>query len=83
MQKQRTWFTPPAVADLLGVGVTRIYGWIYSGELQAVNLGGKKRARYRISQEAVRDFLNNRVVSSCTNRQRRRSAQVSSVTEFI
>ena len=56
------WLTPPQVAAQLGVDPGKVIGWIRRGELTAVNvaesLGG--RPRYRISPDALKDFLKRR-----------------------
>ena len=53
------YMSPPEVARLLGVGETKVLGWVKSGELAAVNLAAKTlgRPRYRISPQALDDFL--------------------------
>jgi len=56
-----SWFTPPQLAEELGVHVDRVRRWIRSGELAGVNVADSKlRPRFRVSQEAFDDFLKNR-----------------------
>ena len=56
--------TPPAVGKLLGVDPARVIAWIRSGKLKAVNLSDRTRPRYRISQEALEEFLRQREVTT-------------------
>jgi len=46
------------IATLLRVHAETVRGWIRSGELVAIDLGG--RAGYRISQAALDEFLKKR-----------------------
>lgn len=50
--------TVDEVAKLLAVHPETVRNWIKSGELAAIDLGG--RAGYRISQSALDDFLRKR-----------------------
>lgn len=59
----REWMTPPQVGRQLRVKPERIVGWIRSGELAAVDVSsrpGVGRPRYRISPEALDEFLKRR-----------------------
>lgn len=47
--------TVEEVARLLGVHADTVRGWIRSGQLRAINLGGA--AGYRINQSALDEFL--------------------------
>lgn len=51
--------TPPNIARELGISPEQVIAFIHSGELRASNLArrGCKRPRWRISPEALRDFL--------------------------
>jgi hypothetical protein len=54
------YVTPPQVAEELGVNVQKVGAWIASGELVAFDLAkrtGGKKPRWRISSEALEDFL--------------------------
>lgn len=54
-------FTPNEVADKLKVTAEQIRSLIRSGQLSAVNISiGTKRPLYRITQQALDDFLNHR-----------------------
>lgn len=57
---ERAYLTPPQIASELGVQVGKILGWIARGELRAVNLAERangKRPRWKISRQALDDFL--------------------------
>jgi excisionase family DNA binding protein len=78
--------SPVAVARQLGVRDAKVVGWIKRGELRAANLasvtGGKPR--YRISPEALREFLAGReVVPGGRPAVRRRRRKDESVIEFF
>lgn len=51
-------YTVEEVATRLAVHPDTVRRWIKSGELRAINLGG--RAGYRITEEAYRQFLRER-----------------------
>ena len=72
---EREYLTPPQVSALLGVGHEKLLAWIHSGELRAVDLSATrgKRPRWRISRQALDDFLSRRSASPPAKpRQRRR-----------
>ena len=52
--------TPSEIREMLRCSEEKVYGWIQDGSLRAVNLAGKNasKARYRIEESALRDFLN-------------------------
>jgi excisionase family DNA binding protein len=53
--------TPDEAAALLKVTAEQIRSLIRQGQLSAVNVGsGKKRPLYRITQQALQDFLSRR-----------------------
>ena len=57
--------TPNQVAEHLQVTAEQVRSLIRKGQLQAANVGtGKKRPLYRITQQALNDFLNRRQQSS-------------------
>ncbi|NLE37060.1 MAG: helix-turn-helix domain-containing protein [Pirellulaceae bacterium] len=66
------WRTPPNVAKLLGVDHHRVLTWIKSGKLVAINLADGSRPRYRISADALEDFLHARQVAAAPKQERRR-----------
>ncbi len=56
-----TWLTPRQVAERLQVSVDKVYAWIRRGELEAVNVSaGRGRPTWRVSEGALRRFLNSR-----------------------
>lgn len=69
-----TYMTPPAVARELNVGLDKVYLWIANGELKAVNLAAKRsgRARWKVSRQALAEFLASRESGPVVTRQRRR-----------
>jgi excisionase family DNA binding protein len=71
------WMTPPAVAELLGCDTHKILAFIKRGELPAVDLSiGRQRPRYRISPEALEQFLIDRQVKPPATKLRRRKRPV-------
>ncbi len=64
--------TPPEVARILRKDVHWVLEEIRSGRLKAVNLGnGTQKPRYRVSQTALDEFLQSRLVVPPSPRQRR------------
>jgi excisionase family DNA binding protein len=53
----RTWMTPPEASIELRCRTSKVIGWIRSGRLRAVNLSEGQRPRYRISRDALDEFL--------------------------
>ena len=53
-----TLYTVDDIAKILAVHPETVRNWIKSGELAAIDLGG--RAGYRISQSGLDDFLRKR-----------------------
>ena len=53
------YLTPPQVSALLGIGHKKILAWVHSAELRAVDLSATrgKRPRWRVSRQALDDFL--------------------------
>lgn len=51
-------YTASEVAKKLRVRPQRVYGWVYTGELEAVQLTDERGLR--ISEEAISKFLKNR-----------------------
>lgn len=57
--------TVQQAADLAGVGVDTLLGWIHSKQLRAVNVGkGLQRGRYRIQASDLQEFLKFRSTKS-------------------
>jgi excisionase family DNA binding protein len=47
-------FTVVEVAELLGIGRSKVYELLYKGELKSVKIGGSRRVRYSDLGEYVR-----------------------------
>ena len=62
---------PKQIAKELGVNVSKVLGWIRSGELVAINTSDSARPRYRISREAYAQFLESRSTAPAENPKRR------------
>jgi excisionase family DNA binding protein len=76
------WLTPPQAAELLAVDPSKVIGWIKSGALAAIDVSNGRRPRYRISQEAIEDFLRRRSTKPAPKpiqRQKRQQA----IKEFV
>ncbi|MEX0655874.1 MAG: helix-turn-helix domain-containing protein [Phycisphaeraceae bacterium] len=53
------YYTPPTLAKLFGINVSKVLAWIAAGELEAVDVSnrpGVGRPRWRISAEAIERF---------------------------
>lgn len=56
-------YSPREVGERLGVKAAKVISWIVNGELAAINVAANpkgKRARWRISPEALQAFENRR-----------------------
>lgn len=51
---ERLLLTAKEAADALGIGRSKVYELIMSGELESVRIGGSRR----VPVEALRDFVN-------------------------
>jgi excisionase family DNA binding protein len=71
----RPWLTTRQVADQLSVDTAKVLTWIHQGELRAVNVAERvsSKPRWRISPEALEEFLLRRQSSTPTPVIRRRS----------
>ena len=76
------FLTPPRIAKLLGISDEKVCGWCATGKLRAVNVSDAVRPRWRISQEALDEFLAARE-SRPTTRPTRRRRQASNVIQFF
>jgi len=75
----RRAYTPPQIAELLGVDPDRVRAWCRAGTLRAVDLSEKPgvgRPRFRVMPEALDEFLATRAVASTPRRKRRRGAAI-------
>jgi excisionase family DNA binding protein len=81
----RAFYTPPQIAKLLGIEAEKVLGWIRRGELAGVNVvdrtGG--RARWRVSSDALDDFLKRRQAAKPAAVSRRRKNQPADFIEFV
>lgn len=72
---KRKWRTPPDIAADLGCKPESVIGWIRRGELDAVDVSsrpGSGRPRFRVSEEALQEFLARRSVQPPPKRSVRR-----------
>jgi excisionase family DNA binding protein len=83
--KTPTMLTPPELANRMGVSPDAVLGWIRSGELAATNVAKptSTRPRYKISEEAVREFEKKRQAEKPAPAPRRRKGKDPGVTEFF
>lgn len=68
------YLTPPEVARLLRMRQATVVSWIRSGRLPAIDISEGRRPRYRISTQALDEYLAGRAVTPPTapvRRQRR------------
>ena len=72
------WSTPPKAAKVLRVDPETVRGWIESGELRASNVASRSatRPRWRISREALEEFLAGREPRPAVKKRRRSNARV-------
>jgi excisionase family DNA binding protein len=80
----RTYLTPPAVAEQLGVDAAKVITWIRSGELAAANVATRVGGipRWRIGQNDLDAFLERRK-SPAPAPKRVRRKQTPGVIEFF
>lgn len=73
----QSYFTPPQLAKLWGVSPEKVYAFIRSGQLRAINLASRQggRPRYAIDPADVAEFEGSRqVVANPTRGAPRRKA---------
>lgn len=76
-------YTPPQIANALGVDPATVLGWIHSGKLQARRLGqGVRRPRYRVALSAIDRFLESREVTP-PKPQRRQRRHVPAEIDYV
>jgi len=78
-------FTVRDLRERYGVSEPTILGWIHSGELRAVNVGGSartKKPRWRITQAALDAFEQSRTTTPIPPRERRQKP-AGDVIQFI
>lgn len=74
--------SPVEVGRHYGVTSCKVRGWIRSGVLRAVNVGDKRRPRWRISAEDLAEFEASRTPVARTPRPPRRRGRPA-VKEFL
>ena len=79
----KRYYTPPQIAELLGVSHDKVLVWIRSGELSAINLATclGERPRWHIAPADLDSFLEARRTRQKAESKRRRRLP-SQVTEF-
>lgn len=82
-----SWFTPREVARERRVRVSKVMGWVRSGELEAVNHASNRLGppRWKISSAALANFdaaRSSRTLGTPGPRRRRRSDEIA-VKEFF
>jgi hypothetical protein len=71
------WQSPPEIGRTLKVCPERIIKWIRSGALAAVNVAdGHQRPRFRVSPEALAQFLASRSTTPVPKAVRRKKPSV-------
>lgn len=82
-QTNQSLLTPTDVAQELRVTAEQVRSLIRKGELSAVNIGtGQKRPLYRISRQALDEFLSRRWRPQQANRRRRTRARMPVPDQF-
>jgi hypothetical protein len=78
-------YTPPEVGRMLRVKPDKVIRWIRAGELIASNLAERAtgRPRWRITQEALDEFLRRRRAVSRANPVTRRRKREAEVTRYV
>ncbi len=77
--------TPPRLARRWGIGVDKVFAWIRSGELRAVNAATNPsgRPRFLIDVADIEAFERQRQVQPPQPVRRLRRRPVGNVTEFV
>jgi hypothetical protein len=74
------------IQEMYSVSQFTVLHWCATGQLKAINVGrdpGKKRARWRITESALRDFEASRATTPPPPKTRRRRKSNDDVIEFI
>jgi len=79
-----TFLSPPSVARMLGCKPDKIRLFIANGELAAINLASRRggRPRYRVSAQALEQFLRRREVIAAPKGQRRRRREPAAINHY-
>lgn len=77
-------FTPPQIAERLGVDAHKVCSWIKLGELPAVDvsMAGSRKPRWRIDPSDLDDFLARRRSRPPTPKPTRRRAEPNIIKFF-
>ena len=68
------YITPPELAKRMQVKLAKIYTWIRSGELHAINVSdGEERPRWRLTEADVSDFERRRRTTAAPAVRRRKT----------
>ncbi len=83
--KTPTMLSPPMLAKRLGVSSDKVRDWIRSGQLAATDVSQKPggRPRFKISEEAIREFEKKRQPEKPLPAPRRRRKKDPGVTEYF
>ena len=60
------------IADMLRCSPDKVRRWIQTGQLPAIDIGNGSRPQWRVSEEALRGFLDCRACCAIRKSQRRR-----------
>lgn len=75
-------YRPNEIAKRLGVGLSKVHGWIHAGELQAINIATRPdmQPRFVVTAEALAEFEQSRTTTKPTPSlpRRRRNVEVKS-----
>ena len=82
-----TCYSPPQVADMLGVAPETVIGWVRSGQLPGFDVSrpAARRPRFRITEAALADFIARREIKPPTLavRRKRKPATVSDKKDYF
>lgn len=77
-------YSPPQIAEALGLDPETVHGWIRSGQLTARKLGsGTVRPRYRVAQSALERFLASRETTAPSRPQRPRRKPKPTEVDYV
>jgi transposase len=79
------WRNPVEIAELLAVSPDKVRGWLERGELRGSNVASSrsgKRPRWRVSPEALQQFLQSREAVPVVKQIRRRKRQADCIEFF-
>jgi excisionase family DNA binding protein len=81
---EREFFSPPEVAETIGVSHSKVLTWIASGELRALDLATHRgqRPRWKIAKADLEAFLARRSTTPTPEPARRRHRVHENVREY-